>query len=66
MSNGKLTLARKLNQPLYLQFIGHDGKHQEINLMISEINGQQSRILTEAPKTVSITRGELIKPSQII
>jgi sRNA-binding carbon storage regulator CsrA len=60
MANGKLTLARKLHQPLYLQFIDQDGKLQEINLMISEINGQQAKVVIDAPKSVSITRGELL------
>lgn len=64
MENGKLTLTRKPHQPLYFQFIDKDGSLQEINLMISEINSQQVKVVIDAPKTVSITRGELIKPSQ--
>jgi sRNA-binding carbon storage regulator CsrA len=60
MENGKLTLTRKPNQPLYLQFIDKDGHLQEVNLMISEINGQQAKVVIDAPKSVSITRSELL------
>jgi sRNA-binding carbon storage regulator CsrA len=60
MENGKLTLTRKPQQELYLQFIDKDGHLQEVNLMISEINGQQAKVVIDAPKSVSITRGELL------
>ena len=60
MANGKLTLTRKRHQPINLQFIDKDGNLQEINLTISEINGQQARVVVDAPKSVSITRGELL------
>jgi sRNA-binding carbon storage regulator CsrA len=63
MANGTLVLARKLHQPLYLEYIDQNGKLQAINLMISEISGQQVKVVINAPKTVSITRGELIQPS---
>jgi sRNA-binding carbon storage regulator CsrA len=60
MANGTLTLTRKPQQLLHLQFIDQDGKLQEVNLMISEINGQQAKVVIDAPKSVSITRGELL------
>tara|TARA_R110001599_G_scaffold316071_1_gene525127 strand:- start:339 stop:548 length:210 start_codon:yes stop_codon:yes gene_type:complete len=60
MENGKLTLTRKPNQPIYLQFINQYGKLQEINLMIGEINGQQVKVVIDAPKSVGITRGETL------
>jgi sRNA-binding carbon storage regulator CsrA len=63
MANGTLTLTRKPHQPLNLQFIDQSGKLQEVNLIISEIIGQQARVVISAPQSVSINRGELIKPS---
>jgi sRNA-binding carbon storage regulator CsrA len=65
MGNGKLKLTRKPNQPLYLQFIDQSGTLQEINISISEIIGQQAKVFIEAPKTVSITRGELLRAANI-
>lgn len=60
MENGKLTLTRKLNQPLYLQFIDQDGRLQEINVTLKDISAQQAKLVIDAPKSVSITRGELL------
>ena len=59
MKNGKLVLTRKPNQPLYLQFIDQAGQLQEINVMLSDIAGQQAKLVIDAPKSVSITRGEI-------
>lgn len=60
MSNGKLSLTRKPNQPLYLQFIDQDGNLREINLTVTSISGQQAKLVIDAPETVSITRGEIL------
>lgn len=62
MDNGNLKLTRKPNQPLYLQFVDQNGSLQEINISISKISGQQAMFSIKAPKSVSVTRGELIRP----
>jgi sRNA-binding carbon storage regulator CsrA len=63
MANGKLNFTRKPSQTLHFQYLDQDGKHQEVNLAFTEIVGRQARVVIHAPKSMSITRGELIKPS---
>lgn len=60
MEKGKLTFTRKPHQTLHFRYIDQYGKHQEVDLAFTDIVGRQAKVVIHAPKSMSITRGEIL------
>jgi len=60
MEHGTLALTRKPNQTVSMQFVDDTGTTQEITLTISNVRGNQIRMAIDAPKSVTVLRGELL------
>ncbi len=61
MEHGKLALTRKPNQTVSLRYKDETGTLQEITVAISDVRGNQIRMDIDAPKSVTILRGELLE-----
>jgi carbon storage regulator CsrA len=60
MEHGRLSLARKTDEPIVFQYTDEHGNEQEIILSVTQIKGAQVRLMMDAPKSVKIVRQELL------
>lgn len=60
MEHGRLSLTRKTDQPVVIQYTDEHGNDQQIILSVTQIRGAQARLMIDAPKSVSIVRQELL------